>query len=261
LSFPHPDYIFHLAAESHVDFSLHDPILFAQSNVIGTINMLMAARELRPELFIQFSTDEVYGSVEGAKLHHEGEPHLPSNPYSASKAAAEDFAHAFYRCYQMPIIITNTMNVFGQRQGSEKFVPKTVRAILKHEPVTVHCRKDQAGNVLEYSSRCWIHARNVASALLFLADGRWKRGERYNIVGERHGIEEMVQYIWEAIGDHKKFPLKTDLVDFHTFNPAHDLNYGLDGSKMAALGWTPPIDFEASLRRTVEWTVARPDWL
>jgi dTDP-glucose 4,6-dehydratase len=259
ISDPHPDYIWHLAAESHVGNSLVNPLIFAESNVIGTVNMLQAARIIQPEVFVQFSTDEVYGAVFGEELHREGEPHLPSNPYSASKAAAEDFAYSFYRTFRLPLVITNTMNVFAEKQDREKFVPLVMRSILKHEPVVLHCHKDDKGRVVEYSSRCWIHARNVAAALVWLMDGRWTAGGRYNIVGERHDVNEMADKINQSMNC--RLPMRKNPVDFHSFNPGHDLHYGLDGYKMFEMGWRPPVDLDESLHRTVQWMLAHPEWL
>lgn len=256
VSNPHPDYILHLGAESHVDNSMIFPQLFIESNIIGTLNLLEFARKVKPEKFFYFSTDEVYGAVVGEELHKEGEPHRPSNPYSASKAGAEDIAWAYWITHKVPVIFTNTMNVIGERQDKEKFVPKTISAILNNKPVILHCKKNSEGDVVDMSSRCWIHARTVAAALLFLMENG-VIGERYNIVGERLAVDNVAMKIANTLGLWGKWLYE----DFHSFRPGHDLHYGLDGSKMVSMGWVPPLSLDESLAKTVRWTVEHPEWL
>jgi dTDP-glucose 4,6-dehydratase len=187
---------------------------------------------------------------------------MPSNPYSASKAAQEAMAFTYWRTYGVPIVITNTMNIVGEMQDPEKFVPKTLRALLCGEAPTVHVSPDgQPG------SRFYLHARNLADAWLWLARNHqpqqyaegWDRPSRFHIVGEREVDNiEMVRLLAVAAG----LPVPAmNLVDFHSSRPGHDLRYALDGSKLADAGWTPPLGLEASLARTVEWTLAHPEWL
>jgi dTDP-glucose 4,6-dehydratase len=147
-----------MGAESHVDNSIKDPYPFVYSNVVGTVNMLEFAKDLyfnhgECTKFIYVSTDEVYGPA-GKNLHIENDPHKPSNPYSASKAAGEDFCYAYYNTYGLPIIITRTMNNFGERQDAEKFVPKVVKSILQGNKINIHCKMDEKGGIKEISSRC-----------------------------------------------------------------------------------------------------------
>jgi len=250
------DYFIHMGAESHVDRSLYDPALFAQSNVLGTINMMQLSSKLGAEKFIQVSTDEVYGAMYDGRAHKEGEPHRPSNPYAASKAAAEDFVYAFWKSYNMPVVISNTMNNFGERQDIEKFIPRTIRSILQGEPVVVHVRKDQSGATVDVSSRCWLHARNHADALLFLLKNGIP-GERYNVVGKLRDVRQIAEFIAHTIGK----PINIREEDFHSFRRGHDMHYGLDGSRLAAMGWVPPVPFELSLAETVRWSVQNPRWL
>ncbi len=272
-----PNYIIHMGAESHVDRSIDDPIPFVESNVLGTVNMLNFGRAINVEKFIYVSTDEVYGPSVGGHLHIEGEPHRPGNPYAASKAAAEDFCMAYHNTYGVPVIISNTMNNFGERQDTEKFVPKTMRAILKGEPVIIHVKKgnaltqtvsvgpagvvvsppDRDVSILDISSRCWLHARNHADGLIFLLQ-RGTPGERYNITGERKNVKEMAELILNFMGLEKA---NIQYEDFHSFRPGHDMHYGLDGSRMALMGWRPPYDLETSLQHTVEWTMSHKEWL
>jgi len=253
------DYIIHMGAESHVDRSIDDPIPFAESNVIGTVNLLNYAREVKPKKFIYVSTDEVYGPVhkdeKGLQLHKEGEPHNPSNPYSASKSGAEAFCIAYHNTYGTPVIISNTMNNFGERQNREKFLPRVLKSIIDGTPMTVHCKKID-GKVVDISSRCWLHARNHADGLLFLLENGTP-GEKYNITGEWASVEDMVHKVEDIMG--KKIEIKYE--DFHSFRPGHDMHYGLDGSKMKELGWNPPLNLEDSLSHVVKWTVQHPKWL
>lgn len=250
------DYVIHMAAESHVDNSIANPEPFVMSNMVGTMNVLDACRKLEPEKIIQISTDEVYGPSINGHLHKEGEPHRPGNPYSASKAGAEDLAYAYWNTYELPVMITNTMNNFGERQNPEKFVPKTMVSILTGKESIAHVKKDQNGNVVDISSRCWLHARNHADALLFLLE-KGKPGERYNVTGEKRNVVEMIEFIGNVIG------IKPNIVaeDFHSFRRGHDMHYGLDGTKLAQMGWKPPVGFETSLERTIQWSLERKEWL
>lgn len=251
------NYIIHMGAESHVDRSIANPGIFAESNIIGTISMLNLARRVETlEKFVYISTDEVYGPSVNGHLHVEGEPHLPGNPYSASKAGAEAFVLAYHNTYGLPAIITNTMNNFGERQDPEKFVPKVVKSILTEERVPLHVKKDSNNKVVDISSRCWLHARNHADALLFLMTRDVLLGQRYNITGDKMNVVDMSLLIQEIIIGHMKnhkHRLVYELVDFHSFRPGHDMHYGLDGSKMAKLGWTAPLGLVDSLERTIEW--------
>ena len=249
------DYIIHMAAETHVDKSIEDPMPFAESNVIGTVNMLELAKKLDPEKFIYISTDEVYGPTKDGKLHKEGEPHKPSNPYSASKSGAEAFCYSYWNTYGLPVIITNTMNNYGERQHPEKFVPKTVKAIMQGKKVTLHCKTENK-KVVEVSSRCWLHARNHADGILYVIK-YGQLGENYNITGEHATVEELADMIGEILGQR----VIKNFIDFHAFRPGHDMHYGLDGSKLKELGWKPPKSLKNSLVKTIEWMKENPKWL
>lgn len=259
------DYIIHMGAESHVDRSIEDPIPFFESNVMGTVNMLEYARRYPVERFIYVSTDEVYGpahyetigidGMKGLHLHKEGEPHKPSNPYSASKSGAEAACYAFWNTYNMPIIITNTMNNFGERQNSEKFVPKTIKRLLNGDSMIAHCKKD-GETIVDVSSRCWLHARNHADGLLFVIE-HGVPGESYNITGEWASVETMIFKIAEILDVNAKIIYE----DFHSFRPGHDMHYGLDGTKLRDMGWVPPFSLDESLRHTVLWAKNNTKWL
>lgn len=261
------NYIINMASESHVDRSITDPRDFIENNVHLTLSMLEYARVLAGQLqsplekFIQISTDEVYGPAPDGHNHAEGEPHKPSNPYSASKAAQEDICYAYWRTYDLPIAITNTMNIIGEMQDPEKFLPMLIKGIKINRKVTIHANADGS----KIGSRYYLHARNQADALIFLIKNvefpRYDGGNdigRFNVVGEYEITNlELAQKVAAILGKE----LRYELVDFHSSRPGHDLRYALDGSKMAALGWKAPLSFDESLKNTVEWTIAHPEWL
>jgi len=201
------------------------------------------------------NTDEVYGPAIDGHLHKENEPHKPSNPYAASKAGAEDFCYAYWNTYNLPVIITRTMNNIGERQHPEKFLPKTVKRLLNGDPMIVHCKKEN-GKVVDISSRCWLHARNHADGILFLLkNGEF--GEQYNISGEWANVGMMVRKVAEILD----VEYEIEYEDFHSFRPGHDMHYGLDNTKIKEMGWEPPLDLEKSLEKTVLWMRDNPEWI
>lgn len=270
------DYLLNVASESHVDRSISDPVPFVTNNVSLVLNVLEAARQM-PNLkaMIQISTDEVYGPAPQGHAHAEWEPVVPSNPYAASKAAQEAIAVSYWRTYGVPLIITNTMNIIGETQDAEKFIPMVVKKALSGEPMVIHASPEGVPG-----SRFYLHARNQADALVYLlrtvdihgslngfkddvvSSVRWAPGvgrpPKLHIVGEREVDNlAMAQMVAEVAGKE----LKYELVDFHSSRPGHDLRYAMDGARMEALGWKPPVLLEDSLKRTVEWTLAHPEWL
>lgn len=260
----HIDQIWNVASDSHVDRSIEEPGPFIQNNVALMTNILDYARKVRPSLILQMSTDEVYGPAPHGYAHKEWDTILPSNPYSASKAAQEAICFSYWRTYDLPIVVTNTMNIIGEMQDPEKFVPMTIKKLLAGEPMTVHVSPDGVSG-----SRFYIHARNLADAWLHIAarnprppqlysDG-WNSLTRYHIVGECEVSNTLMVYeIAKILG----VPPRIEKVNFHESRPGHDLRYALDGTKIAnELGWKAPISFEKSLRRAVEWTVKHPEWL
>lgn len=257
------DYIINNASESHVDRSITDPRPFVENNVNLALTMLEYARKARPEKYIQVSTDEVYGPALDGHNHKEWESHLPSNPYSASKAAQVDLAISYWRTFGVPLIITETMNLIGERQDQEKFIPMLIKKIKNRETVIIHGAKRNIG------SRFYLHARNQADGLLFLlknkkptvykdSDIEIIKPDRFNIVGELElNNLELAQMVADIMGKRLKYKLE----DFHKTRPGHDRRYALDGSKMAALGWKPPVPFKESLERLVNWTLKNSEWL
>lgn len=255
------DYIINLASLSDVQGSIDDPVPFIRNNTELMLTMLELARKIKPKIFLQFSTDEVYGSAEIDSGHPEWDTILPSNPYSASKACQEAIAISYWRSYGVPLVITNTMNNFGETQGATKYPAMIQSKVEKGERVTVHAASD--GTI---GTRYYIHSRNTADAVLFILKrkprkhhpGWMDRPHRYNIVGDKQLDNlELAQTIASLMG--KK--LDYELVDFHSKQPGHDLHYGLDGSKLEKLGWKPPMGFEESLRQTIEWQQANKEWL
>ena len=253
------DYVIAMASESHVDRSISDPRPFVENNVQVALTVLEYAREYGVEKFVHVSTDEVYGPAPVGTDHAEGAPHRPSNPYAASKAAQEAIVHAYWRTYGMPCAVANSMNMIGERQDPEKFVPLALSRILAGKEVPIHVRADGT-----QGSRFYLHARNYANALIWLLervpfpryDGA-NEMERFNVVGEELENLELAALIAECAG----FPLRWKLVDFHTYRPGHDLRYALDGQKLRTLGWEPPLGLAESLANTVEWTMRHPEWL
>lgn len=247
------DYFIHCAAESHVENSIKNPLVFVESNVLGTFNCLEAARALAVERFVQVSTDEVFGPAPTGVDYKEDDRFSPSNPYSATKAGAEALAMAWAKCYELPVILTRTMNNFGERQHPEKFVPMVMRNVMEDKSVTIHATNIR--NSLVIGSRKWLHARNHADAILFLLN-TGSLGT-YHIAGRELSNLEMADKIAWHLG--KK--LKYELVDYHSSRPGHDLRYSMDDSKIRKLGWKEPKDFEKSLEMTVVWTMEHQDAL
>lgn len=255
------DYILNIASNSHVNRSIDNPGEFILGNTAITYNLLELAREIKPELFLQFSTDEVYGVAPEGVNHKEWSSIVPSNPYSASKACQEAIAISYWRTYGVPVIITNTMNLFGETQDAEKYTAQLIKKINDGETVTVH---GSEGNI---GSRFYLHARNGADAVLFIInnlkpklynDGENLLPDRYNIVGDVEMDNlQLAKLVAEMMGKE----LHYELVDFHLGRPGHDRRYALDGTKLKELGWTAPMEFKESLKKSIEWTLKNPQWL
>lgn len=250
------DYIINLASESHVDNSITDPVNFVKNNVNLVLNILEWARELKGlKKFLQFSTDEVYGTAPEGVDYKEGDRFNPGNPYSASKAAQECIATSYKNTFGVPVVITNTMNVIGERQHPEKFVPLCIRKIVNGETITIHANADKTKS----GTRFYLHARNIAQAIHFiltetdeLVDSIDSNIGRFNVVGEREISNlELAQMIAKILGKE----LKYEMVDFHSSRPGHDLRYALDGTKLANAGFKYPKSLEESLAKTVEWVI------
>ena len=248
----HIDYILNIASDSHVDRSISDPVPFVRNNMNIALSMLELARKIKPKLFLQFSTDEVYGSVPENYTSKEWDAIVPSNPYAASKAAQEALAISYWRTYGVPVIITNTMNVYSSTQDWEKFIPLCVKRIEEGEEIKIHAYPDKK----RAGTRFYIHADSVAEALKYIIDNipvklypEADRPERINIVGETE-IDNLTLAL--TIGDVLEKTVYYELTDFHSARSGHDLRYALDGSKLADLGWKPSKDFNKKLVETVK---------
>ena len=256
------DYILHLAAGSHVDRSIEYPMEFVMDNVVATCNILDYARGLdHLERFVYFGTDEVFGPAPKGIDYKENDRYNSTNPYSASKAGGEELAVAFENTYGLPVYITHTMNVFGQRQHPEKYIPKCIKNIRDGRPITIH--SDPTKTIP--GSRHYIHAEDVSDALLFLlqqptvveSDWGGAKCPKFNIVGaEELNNLELAKLIAEAQGK----DLIYELVDFHSARPGHDLRYALSGEKMKKMGWEPQ-NIRSRITEVVEWTLANERWI
>ena len=259
--------ILHLAAGSHVDRSIEFPIEFVMDNVLGTANILEYARHINNkngvlEKFVYFSTDEVFGPAPDGINYKENDRYNSTNPYSATKASGEELAVAYENTYNLPVIITHTMNVFGERQHPEKFIPMCIKKIRDGETVTIHSDKSKkiAG------SRHYIHAEDVSEAILFLLKAKIKnevdwggaKCPKFNIVGS----EELTNLeLAEIIAESQNKKLNYEMVDFHSSRPGHDLRYALSGEKMKSMGWVPKIKVQSSIKQVVEWSLENPSWI
>ena len=263
------DYILHLAAGSHVDRSIDYPMEFVLDNVVGTCNILEFARtQDNLERFVYFGTDEVFGPAPDGIKYKENDRFNSTNPYSATKAGGEELAVAYENTYGLPVYITHTMNVFGERQHPEKFIPMCIKKIRDGEAVTIH--SDSTKTIP--GSRHYIHAQDVASAVLFLLKesnyGRYNdllrptwgnaKCPKFNIVGseELNNLE-----LAQIIADAQDKELKYEMVDFHSSRPGHDLRYALDGDKMKQLGWEPAKSVKERIREVATWTLHNKRWI
>jgi len=250
------DYIYHIAAESHVERSLEDAIPFVVSNVLGTTYLLEYVKHYQKNLkkYIGFNTDECFGPAPEGVYSKETDKFLPSNPYSGAKGGQWCMEYSFAHSFKIPIILTHTMNIIGERQHPEKFIPMTIRKLMRGEKVILHGVKDKL------SSRKWIHARNVADALLFLLD-KGVPEESYNIAGEEKDVLEIANMISQVVNGRVMEKDEYEIHDVHSQRPGHDLRYSLSGEKMEKLGWKSPVDLEESLTKVIEWTMKNPKWI
>ncbi len=255
------DYIINFASESHVDRSIADPVNFIKNNVNLMLTMLEYARVVNPKKFIQFSTDEVFGTAPDGIAYKEGDRHCSGNPYSASKDAQEAICRAYSNTYGLPINIVNSMNVIGERQHKEKFIPLCIRKILAGETIQIHANE----NLTESGKRHYLHARNIAQALNFILEKTDERLDKvdaskgcWNVVGDAEiANSDLALMIGKILGREPKI----ELISFHSSRPGHDLRYALSGEKLKNAGFSYPINFEDTLKKTVLWTVKNNQWL
>ena len=255
-----PHAIIPLAAESHVDRSILNPLALVETNVIGTVNLLDAARkqmETNPDfLFYHVSTDEVYGALGDTGFFEETTPYDPRSPYSASKASSDHFVNAYHHTYGLKILMSNCSNNYGPFQFPEKLIPLIINNIVQQKPLPVY---GQGLNV-----RDWLWVEDHASAIdLIFQEG--KIGETYNIGGdnEKKNID-VVKYLCdivdEKLGREKGSSQK--LITYVTDRAGHDFRYAIDFSKLhTALGWKPSLTFEEGMKKTVDWYLNNTEWI
>lgn len=239
------DFVFNFAAETHVDKSIPNPGLFLRTDVFGTYNLLEYAKKYKVEKFIQISTDEVYGSIKAGSFQ-EGDILNPSSPYSASKAAADLLVGAYYKTYNLPVLITRSSNNFGHYQYPEKLIPLFITNALENKSLPVY------GNGLNV--RDWLYVLDNCSAI-DLVSQKGKFGEIYNIGS---GSEKTNLEIAELIL--KKLEKSQALIQFVDDRPGHDWRYSLDFSKIRNLGWSSTYTFEEAIENTVDWYKNNKKW-
>jgi dTDP-glucose 4,6-dehydratase len=255
------DSVIHLAAESHVDRSITDPLAFAKTNILGTIVLLNAFKKLhknnwKGKRFYHISTDEVYGTLGETGLYEETTPYDPNSPYSASKASSDHFVRAFGETYGMPYVITNCSNNYGQYQFPEKLIPLFINNILNNEPLPVY----GDGNY----TRDWLYVVDHAIAI-DLVFHKGKNQETYNISGFNEWknidlVKVLCKQMDEKLGQNKGTSEK--LITYVKDRPGHDLRYAIDASKInKELGWSPNVTFEQGLAITIDWYFDNQVWL
>jgi len=258
-----PDSIIHLAAESHVDRSITGPAAFINTNIVGTYTLLEAAKKYYDRLaprrrkrfrLIHVSTDEVYGSLGPDGRFCEDSPYRPSSPYSASKAASDHLAQAWFRTYDLPVIVSNCSNNYGPFQFPEKLIPLTILNAIDGKPLPVY---GNGANV-----RDWLHVDDHAAGLIrLLVKGR--PGEKYNFGGDsEHTNLDVVNQICDLVDRMCPGPRKRrSLITFVADRPGHDVRYAIDASKAnRELGWRPTKTFQLGLAETVQWYLKSRAW-
>lgn len=255
------DAVIHLAAESHVDRSITDPLAFVQTNVIGTVNLLHAAKKhwqgnMDGKLFYHVSTDEVYGSLGEEGLFTEETAYDPRSPYSASKASSDHFVRAWHHTYGLPVKVSNCSNNYGPNHFPEKLIPLAIHNIKNNKPVPVYGKGENV--------RDWLYVLDHARAIDVIFH-KGKMGETYNIGGVNEWknldlIELLCDVMDEKLGREKGESRK--LITFVKDRAGHDLRYAIDSSKLInELGWEPSVTFEEGLAKTVDWYLENSEWL
>ncbi|MEL6696793.1 MAG: dTDP-glucose 4,6-dehydratase [Bacteroidota bacterium] len=254
------DGVIHLAAESHVDRSILNPMEFVTTNVIGTVTLLNAAKhawgERQDVRFYHVSTDEVYGSLADGEYFLETTPYDPQSPYSASKASSDHFVRAYGNTFKLPYILSNCSNNYGPYQFPEKLLPLFISNIVEKKPLPVYGKGENI--------RDWLWVKDHCSAIDVIFH-QAANGETYNIGGRNEWtnidlIHLLCDQMDEKLGREKGSSRK--LITFVTDRPGHDMRYAIDPSKLERdLGWTPSLTFEEGLSMTIDWYLAHPEWI
>jgi dTDP-glucose 4,6-dehydratase len=254
------DGIIHLAAESHVDRSIKDPLAFVKTNVIGTMTLLNAAKsawkDFSGKRFYHISTDEVYGSLGAEGFFTEQTAYDPQSPYSASKASSDHFVRAYHNTYGLPVVISNCSNNYGPNHFPEKLIPLAINNIKNRKSIPVYGKGENI--------RDWLYVEDHASAIDTIFHSG-KIGETYNIGGENEWTNiDLIRLLCEVM-DEKLGRAKgtsAELITFVTDRAGHDMRYAIDASKIKKeLNWKPSLQFEEGLRKTVDWYLRNEDWL
>lgn len=256
--------ILHLAAASHVTRSIQYPMEFVQSNVVGTVNLLEYARKLNNlERFVYFSTDEVFGPAIGSYIFTEYDRYNATNPYSASKAGGEEMCVAYQNTYKLPIYITHTMNVYGERQAPEKYVPMCIKKLLNGDTLKIHYSKYSG----KYGSRNYLYAKDVASALMFILnlnaipkhhDFKAGRCPKFNIsAGKEYDNMQIAKMLTEAL----EVNMIYEDFDPNIDRPGHDFSYAISGEYLRSMGWSPQYSVEDTLPKVAKWYRNNSHWL
>lgn len=248
--------IFHFAAESHVDNSIKGPAAFVQTNMVGTFNMLEAAREIwghdQTCRFLHVSTDEVYGALGATGKFHEGMPYAPNSPYSASKAGSDHLARAYFHTYGLPVLTTNCSNNYGPRQHSEKLIPLAITRMIRNEPIPIYGDGQQV--------RDWLYVDDHCAAIETIID-KGTPGETYCIGGNNEQKNlALIDLLCDLVDKALIRPSGTSrsLKTFVQDRAGHDRRYAIDASKVLRdCGWQPVTSFEEGLARTIEWYLSR----
>ena len=255
------DAVIHLAAESHVDRSIEGPMEFIMTNIVGTTNLLNAAKDswgsdYSDKLFYHVSTDEVYGSLGDEGMFLETTSYDPRSPYSASKASSDHIVRAYHHTYGMPIVISNCSNNYGSHQFPEKLIPLFINNIKNNKPLPVYGKGENI--------RDWLWVNDHARAIdVIFHDG--KNGETYNIGGHNEWtnidlIKVMCKVMDEKLG--RSIGESEKLITYVTDRAGHDMRYAIDATKLKnELGWVPSLQFEEGIRNTIEWYLDNEDWL
>jgi dTDP-glucose 4,6-dehydratase len=253
------DGVIHLAAESHVDRSILDPLSFVMTNVVGTVNLLQAFRKhgnLTSGMFYHISTDEVYGELGDTGKFTETTPYDPNSPYSASKASSDHFVRAYHHTYDIPMVISNCSNNYGSHQFPEKLIPLFIQNIIQNKALPVY---GEGKNV-----RDWLFVEDHAAAIDLIFH-KGERGETYNIGGNNEWTNIDLIHLMCEIMDSKLNRPKGSAASLITYvkdRAGHDFRYAIDSSKlMTTMGWVPSVNFEEGLAKTIDWYLANEKWV
>jgi dTDP-glucose 4,6-dehydratase len=255
-----PDAVIHLAAESHVDRSISNPMEFISTNVVGTANLLNAAKKVwgsrKDVLFYHVSTDEVYGTLGETGKFTESTPYSPNSPYSASKASSDHLVRAYYETYHIPVKISNCSNNYGSHHFPEKLIPLFINNIKNNKPLPVYGKGDNI--------RDWLFVEDHAKAIDVIFHSG-KVGDTYNIGGNNEWKNiELIKLLCKIMDSklNREMGTSEKLISYVTDRAGHDFRYAIDSNKlMTELGWKPSVTFEEGLEKTVNWFLNNEEWL